>query len=156
MALRLAPWTVKKAIPFVRSHHRRLPRLQGAMWAIRVVSGDVTVGVALVGYPARVWSDDSLSVLRVAVVEGHPNACSMLYGACSRAARAMGAANLVTYTHDDEGGVSLRAAGWIDCGLTDGGEWSRDGRQRELAVDPNPKRRWLAPWSEKLRERKVA
>jgi len=40
-------------------------------------------------------------------------------------------------------------AGWIDGGLTDGGEHGREGRQRELAIDPTPKRRWWAPWSER-------
>jgi len=88
-----------------------------------------------------------LCVLRVAAMEGYPNACSMLYGACSRAAKAMGADRLVTYTHGDEHGTSLKASGWIDDGFTDGGEYTRPSRQRKLAIDPHPKRRWLAPWS---------
>lgn len=152
MKLRLAPWTVKKAIPFVSRVHRRLPKVQGAMWAVSVrVDGEV-VGVALVGHAARMLGPDALSVLRVAVMEGHRNGCSMLYGACSRAARAMGASDLVTYTHGDEHGTSLKAAGWIDGGLTDGGEWGREARPRQLAIDAQPKRRWWAPWSRRLAE----
>lgn len=120
------------------------------MWSVATWAHDEVVGVAIVGHPAReLMKDGTLAVLRVAVVEGHRNACSMLYGACSRAARAMGAENLVTYTHVDESGVSLKAAGWIDGGLTDGGEWDRDGRPRQLALDPEPKRRWWAPWSKR-------
>ncbi len=99
-----------------------------------------------------------LQVLRVAVVEGdasasgNKGACSILYGACARAARAMGASDLVTYTHLDEPGVSLRAAGWIEHGLTDDeAEWSRASRPRARALFPEQKRRWLAPWSEMLR-----
>lgn len=112
------------------------------------------VGVALVGHPAReLMRDDTLCVLRVAVLEAVPNACSMLYGACSRAAKAMGAQNLVTYTHLDEPGVSLRAAGWVDGGLTDGGEWVRDGRTSQPALFPDPKRRWWAPWSARASRR---
>src|SRR5881394_3519819 len=95
--LTLAPITVKAAVPFVRRVHRRLPRVQGAMWAVSVWTGDELVGVALVGSPARVWNGEVLCVLRVAVVETAKNACSMLYGSCSRAAKAMGARNLVTY-----------------------------------------------------------
>ena len=72
----------------------------------------------------------------------------MLYGACSRAARAMGATGLVTYTHLDEHGASLKASNWIYGGNTDGGEHSRPSRPRALAIDPLPKRRWWAPWSE--------
>ena len=148
--MRLRPCTVARALPFIRRVHRRLPKLQGAMWAVGAWRDEELVGVAVVGHPAReLMDDDTLAVLRVAVMEGMPNACSMLYGSCSRAAKAMGAVNLVTYTHGDESGVSLKAAGWIDGGLTDGGEWDRPGRPRQLALDPEPKRRWLAPWSER-------
>lgn len=73
----------------------------------------------------------------------------MLYGACSRAGKALGADNMVTYTHEDEDGTSLKAAGWIDGGLTDGGEWSRPSRPRQLALDTHRKRRWWAPWSDR-------
>jgi hypothetical protein len=134
--MRLRPCTVKRALPFVRSVHRRLPKVQGAMWAVGLWSGGELVGVALVGFPAREMNEDTLSVLRVAVREGHQNGCSMLYGACSRAAKAMGADNLVTYTHGDESGVSLKAAGWIDGGLTDGGEWDRPDRPAPAGSRP--------------------
>lgn len=148
--MKLCPWTVKAALPFVARVHRRLPKVQGAMWCVAVWNGGPEpVGVALVGHPARGLAADTLAVLRVAVIEGYPNACSMLYGACSRAARAMGAENLVTYTHADENGASLKAANWIDGGLTDGGEWSRASRPRQLALDPEKKRRWWAPWSKR-------
>jgi hypothetical protein len=122
------------------------------MWCVSVRSGPEVVGVALVGHPAQEWMEDDeiLSVLRVAVKEGYPNACSMLYGACSRAARAMGARSLVTYTHADEPGASLKAAGWKKHGRTEGGEHSRESRPRKMAVDPSPKDRWFAPWSHLL------
>lgn len=154
--LTLKPITVKAALPFVRQVHRRLPRVQGAMWAVSVRDLGGVVGVALVGNPSRVWNGDTLAVLRVAVIEGYPNACSMLYGACSRAAKAMGAGSLVTYTHGDEHGVSLRAAGWIDDGLTGGGEHDRPSRPRKAAVDALPKRRWWAPWSARATARPCA
>jgi hypothetical protein len=151
VSLRLRPMTVKEAKRLNGEIHRRLKKVQGAMWAVSVRAANDVVGVALVGSPARVWNEDTLAVLRVAVLEDNRNACSMLYGACSRAARAMGADNLVTYTHGDEHGSSLKAANWIRQGITEGGEWDREDRQRELAVDPLPKWRWLAPWSERLR-----
>jgi hypothetical protein len=151
--LRLAPITVKKARPFVALVHRKLKRVQGAMWAVSVWGGGELVGVALVGNPARVWNGEVLCVLRVAVIEGNPNACSMLYGACSRAAKAMGARNLVTYTHLNENGASLKASNWVPAGLTDDdAEWHRRERPRQLAIDPEMKCRWFAPWSEKAIE----
>lgn len=152
--LRLRPITIKRALPFVELVHRRLPDRQGAMWAISVRDLGGVVGVALVGHPAREYMGDdaTLEILRVAVIEGYANACSMLYGACSRAARAMGVDNLVTYTHLDEPGTSLKAAGWREHGITKGGEHSRAKRPRKKAVDSGPKRRWFAPWSAKLQE----
>lgn len=148
--MNVRPISVRHAIAFVASTHRRLPRIQGGMWAIGVYSDSCMIGVAIVGHPARLMMHDTLSVLRVAVIEGNPNACSMLYGACARAARAMGAQNLVTYTHADEHGASLKASGWIKDGSTDGGEWGRASRSRPKALDPAPKNRWFAPWSERL------
>lgn len=141
-ALHLRPWTVKRAhaLAFVADVHRKLPKVQGAMWCVSVRQGADIVGVALVGLPSQEQTTDELdmlSVLRVAVrddvrgVGRHANsACSMLYGACWRAARAMGATSLVTYTHLDEPGTSLRAAGWLDGGLTDGGTHDRPKRRR--------------------------
>lgn len=153
-ALLLRPITVRRstAIGFVADVHRRLPQVQGAMWGVSVLDQEsgVVVGVALVGHPSRAQtspSEEHLRVLRVAVREGTPNACSMLYGACWRTARAMGCIRMDTHTHLDEPGTSLIAAGWICGGLTRGGEHSREGRPRKNAIDPNPKRRWWAPGS---------
>lgn len=153
--MELRPISVKQALPFVRRIHRRLPKVQGAMWAVSVREGESVVGVALVGFPARVWNDSALCVLRVAVEEGRRNGCSMLYGACSRAGKAMGARNMVTYTQGDERGTSLKAAGWIDGGFTEGGEWDREERPRLPGIDSDPKRRWWAPWSAVLADNKV-
>ena len=152
MSLHLRPWTVKRstAIQFNADTHRRLPRIQGAMWCVSVRNGVEIVGIALVGHPSQEQTTDEydhLRVLRVAVKEGHKNACSMLYGACWRAARAMWVTSMDTFTHLDEPGISLRAAGWIEDGLTTGGEYSRKGRLRKPQADPNPKRRWWAPGS---------
>ncbi len=146
--MRLAPVTLKVARPFVKQVHRRLPHVQGGMWAVAVRNADdVIVGVAIVGAAARMLPTSDLCILRVAVRPGHFNACSKLYGACSRAARAMGATNLITYTHADELGASLRASGFLECGMTKGGEHNRKSRTRAPAIDPRPKRRWVAAWS---------
>lgn len=152
MSLRLRPWTVKRsaAIQFNADVHRRLPSIQGAMWCVSVREGEEIVGIALVGHPSQEQTTDEydhLRVLRVAVKEGHKNACSMLYGACWRAARAMGVTSMDTFTHLDEPGTSLRASGWTEGGFTAGGEHSRNGRPRKPQVDAAPKRRWWAPGS---------
>lgn len=155
MSLRLRPWTVKReaALDFVARVHRRLPKVQGAMWCVSVRSGAEIVGVALVGWPSQEQTTDEidhLRVLRCAVKEGYKNACSMLYGACWRAARAMGADSMDTFTNLDEPGTSLRAAGWIEAGTTKGGHYGRPSRARRPQVNAEPKRRWWAPGSKKL------
>lgn len=152
--LRLRPWTVKHAdaIAFIADVHRKLPKVQGAMWCVSVRDESDIVGVAIVGWPSQEQTTremDHLRVLRVAVKEGYKNACSMLYGAAWRAARAMGVDSMDTFTHLEEPGVSLRAAGWIEDGLTDGGEYDRPSRRRMKQVDAQPKRRWWAPGSTK-------
>lgn len=140
------------ALAFNAQVHRRRKRVQGGMWCVSVRSGEQIVGVAIVGWPAKEWTTDELDtlcVLRCSVIEGHRNACSMLYGACWKAARAMGCESMVTYTDLDEPGTSLRAAGWTDGGVTDGGEWDRPTRRRRAAVNAEPKRRWWAPGSKR-------
>ena len=125
-------------------------RVQGAMWCVSVRSGAEIVGVVLVGWPSQEQTSDEMDMLRVlrcAVKEGHPNACSMLYGAAWRAARAMGVTSMDTHTHEDEAGVSLKAAGWVYGGMTAGGEHDRKGRPRKAAVESRPKHRWWAPGS---------
>jgi len=85
----------------------------------------------------------TLEVNRVAT-DGTRNACSMLYAACWRAAKAIGYRKLVTYTLPEEGGASLRAAGWRCIGQAGGGSWSCTSRPR---VDTHPlqlKLRWEA------------
>jgi hypothetical protein len=152
-------YPVKYAKEWVRSVHRRLPDMTGAMWCIGLWLDDEMRGLAVVGRPCARRLDAekrariaTLEVIRVAVVEGTPNGCSILYGASSRAGRAMGLDGLLTYIHNDENGASLKAANWIEDGFTDGGQWDRDGRQRQLVVDHNPKRRWWAPWSKAIEE----
>ncbi len=159
------PIPVKRAERFVASIHRRLPRVTGGMWALAAMRGGAIVAVAMVGRPTARMSDaagklapqPNLEVLRVAAVErdasesGHKGACSMLYAACSRAAKEMGADNLFTYIHKDETGTTLKAAGWRSGGPAGGGEWDRDARPRQTAIDAETKLIWFAPWSHALR-----
>lgn len=61
---------------------------------------------------ARHYDDGhTVEVIRTAT-DGTDNANSMLYGACWRAAKALGYDRLITYTQAGESGASLRAAGW--------------------------------------------
>lgn len=146
--LRVVSCTVKAARRFVAEHHRHLPKFQGGLFACALMDGGGRVrGVAVAGNPARVWTAPGgvgtarLVVTRVAT-DGVAQGCSMLYGAMCRAARALGWLEVWTYTLPEEPGTSLRAAGFQDMGLTDGGEHDRPSRRRKPAVRADRKRRW--------------
>lgn len=143
MKLTLTPCTLSDASEFVKQHHRHHKPPQGGLFAVAVSDGKEVRGVAIVGRPvARNLQDGwTAEVTRVATL-GDKNACSMLYGACWRAARALGWRKLVTYTLPEEGGASLKASGWKLIGEAGGGSWSVPSRPR---VDKHPtqvKFRW--------------
>jgi hypothetical protein len=117
MSLNLAPTTLKKANDFVAAHHRHNGRTSrnGGKWAVSVTDDGRVVGVAIVGNPlsATLMDGFTAEILRVCVSEVAPtNVCSMLYGSCWRAWKAMGGRKIITYTLQTESGTSLRAAGF--------------------------------------------
>jgi len=143
--LELVPVSVQSARAYVDQHHRHHKAPQSGLFAVAVSRDDTIVGVAIVGRPvARCLQDEwTAEVTRVAT-DGSKNACSMLYGACWRAARALGYRKLVTYTLAVESGSSLRAAGWKVVAQVNGRSWNWRGRPR---VDKHPlqdKLRWEA------------
>lgn len=116
--LHVVPCTWAQACAMVNSLHRhhRAPRGHKLSVAVAVSDGTV-VGVAMLGRPvARILDDGfTLEVTRVAT-DGTQNACSALYAAARRIARAAGYRRLVTYTQQGETGSSLRGAGWRPAG----------------------------------------
>lgn len=136
--LSLQPITLREASRFVELHHRHHDPPTGGLFAVAVNAAGSVVGVAIVGRPvARALQDGwTAEVTRVAVIEGHKNACSMLYAAAWRACRSLGYRRLITYTLMREPGSSLRGAGWRRIGETeDARGWDRPGRPR---VDTHP------------------
>jgi hypothetical protein len=111
--LYLVPVSQRDAKAFCLMWHRHHAPPRGMKFAVGAAAGGVLVAIAITGRPvARAYDDGAtLEVTRVAS-DGTPNACSMLYGACARAAFALGYTRLVTYTQAGESGASLRAAGW--------------------------------------------
>lgn len=133
----LQPLTLKEARRFVDDNHRHHKAPQGGLFAIGLSEGDEVIGVAIVGRPVNRTMDNgwTAEITRVCVIDGHYNACSMLYSACWRAARAMGYKRLITYILKGEIGSSLLASGFRLVGEAGGGTWNRDGRPR---VDTHP------------------
>ena len=144
--LRVTPITLAEANAFVARHHRHHEPVPGAKFSLAVSDEDGIVrGVAIVGRPvARMLQDGWTLEVNRCCTDGMRNACSMLYGATWRAARALGYRRLVTYTLPEEGGSSLRAAGWRLIGEAGGGSWSRPSRPRVDTAPTQVKLKWEA------------
>ena len=127
--LDIVPVSLKEANAFVEQHHRHHGPVVGHKFSIGCTDGDRIVGVAIVGRPVSRYMDDGLTleVNRLAT-DGTRNACSMLYAAAWRAARAMGYKKLITYIMKTETGSSLKAAGWKCVGEAGGLRWT--GKRR--------------------------
>lgn len=144
MALHLSPLTLREANAFVRQNHRHHGESRGCILVVGVANeaGEVR-GVAVVGRPvARMLQDAWTAEVTRLCTLGDRNACSMLYRAAWRAVKALGYKRLVTYTLPEEGGASLRGAGFRLIGEAGGGTWNRTDRPR---VDEHPtqtKLRW--------------
>lgn len=150
MTLRIVPVDLAEANEFVRKLHRHSRPVRGHKFAIGVMLDQVLVGVAITGRPVAPRLDDGIAaeITRVCT-DGTRNACSILYGACRRAARAMGHQPIYTYTLPNEGGASLRAAGFIldkeDAGGPASAWHNRYGRTAEPVGDDlvGGKWRWV-------------
>ena len=109
------PLTLKSANELVDRLHRHHDPVQGYRFAIGAMVDDVLVGAIIVGRPVAPKTDQvfTFEVTRL-VTDGTKNACSFLYARAARAAEAMGARSIQTFTLPEEGGGSLRAAGWVE------------------------------------------
>lgn len=142
--MKISPITFKAANEFVAKLHRHHRPVVGCKFCVSVKDGDQLRGVAIVGRPVARGLDDGFTVeVNRCCTDGAPNACSMLYRAAWRAAVALGYTRLVTYTLPDEGGASLRAAGFVLDGRTAGGSWDTPARRRDDKAPTEPKLRWV-------------
>jgi len=141
LTLELRPIGTREASAVVLRLHRHLPRVVGGLFAVACFDGDELVGVGVASLPKAPRSRDGFTVeiSRVAT-DGHPNACSKIYGALGRACAAIGVKRIITFTRLDEPGTSLRASGFRETGLTREQSWDRPSRHRSHV--PSQVRRW--------------
>jgi hypothetical protein len=144
----VTPISLREACAFVAKHHRHSKPPRGHLFAVAVSVDDFVHGVAIVGRPVAAGLQDgwTCEVLRLAT-DGEPNACSKLYRAAWRAARAMGYRRLVTYTLATEPGTSCRAAGLRLVGTVVPARnrtnaWASKGRPRIDTEPHQAKFRW--------------
>jgi hypothetical protein len=123
--LELAPISLAAANAYVAENHRHHKPVRGHKFSIGCAHNGILAGVVIVGRPVSRYLDNgsTLEVTRLCT-DGTKNACSFLYGAAWRAAKALGYTKIITYTLESENGVSLRASGWKCAGLAGGLRWT--------------------------------
>ena len=112
--LKAVPLTLAQANEFVSLLHRHHKPCVGHRFSIGCMdeSGKI-VGVCIAGRPVSSSTNQEwvLEVSRLAT-DSTPNACSFLYGAAAKAAKALGYVSIQTFILESEPGTSLRASGW--------------------------------------------
>lgn len=148
--MRLRPVTLKQANALVGKLHRHHKAAVGHKFSIGLQDQGELVGAVIVGRPVARGSDNGFTaeVTRL-VTDGTKNACSMLYGAAARAAKAMGYDRIQTYILEGESGMSLKATGWRFERMTAGGLWNYTGQQRNNEHPLCRKQRWAKTLREK-------
>lgn len=154
MSLIAVPVTLRDANAFVLAFHRHHRPARGMKFAIGCsefvpcVIGSVggrLCGVAIVGRPVARGFDNGFTLeINRLCTDGTKNACSFLYGRAWRAAQQLGYTRMVTYTLPEEGGSSVRGAGWRLLGATKGGQWDTPSRRRGPVSVSGEKLLWEA------------
>jgi len=141
--LQIKPIHLKAASEYVKQYHRHNIPPVGGKFAVSCYSGDRLCGVAICGRPTARYSDDgaTLEIYRNCT-DGTYNACSKLYGACTRIARDMGYTRIITYTLVSETGASLKAANFIYCGEAGGKEWTGSRKRNYYVAPQEMKNKW--------------
>lgn len=141
--MNLVPITLRQANAYVRRLHRHSNPVAGQKFAVGLAVGDELRGVAIAGRPVARGLDDGLTIeiLRVCT-DGIRNGCTRLYGACCRAAAALGYRVAVTYTLESETGASLKAAGFKAVAGVRDRQWDCASRPREERDLVGGKIRW--------------
>lgn len=139
----IVPITYREAAEFVNRFHRHHKAPQGCKFAIGLSDCETMSGVAICGRPVSRRLDDgfTLEITRVCT-DGTKNACSMLYGACCRIAKAMGYRKVITYILESEDGASVKAANFKCEGVAGGTHWTGK-RNRGQDIPAEMKTRWV-------------
>ena len=149
--MRVIPLTLKQANALVDDLHRHHKPVRGHRFSLGLIDDDeILHGSVICGRPVARGCDPylTLEVTRL-VTDGTRNACSILYAAAARTAQAMGFDRIQTYTLETEDGASLRGSGWVEDGLTAGGQWTgTNGKERRSDQPTGPKRRWVKTFAQ--------
>lgn len=140
--MKIKPITFREACDFILKHHRHHRPTVSCKFCIAVFDDDKLCGVAVCGRPvSRHYDDGTVCEVNRLCTDGTPNACSMLYGACCRVAKAMGYERVITYILVSENGASLKASNFVCDGIAGGTHWTGK-RDRGQDIPNEMKTKW--------------
>ena len=141
--MEIRPITFKQAAAYVNEFHRHHKAPVGCKFCLGCYLGGELVGVAICGRPVSRHLDDGLTCeINRLCTDGTKNACSKLYGACSRVAKEMGYHKIITYILASENGASLKASNFVCEGEAGGTHWT-GVRNKGQDIPAEMKTRWV-------------
>lgn len=142
-SLEIRPITYQQARQFIILYHRHHGPPQGCKFCIGAFKDGKMVACAVCGRPvSRMLDNGQTCEITRLCSDGTPNACSFLYGACCRIAKAMGYKRMITYTLASENGASLKASNFMCEGTAGGIKWTGI-RDRGQNIPAEMKNRWV-------------
>lgn len=140
--MEIRPITFRDACAFIAEHHRHHRPTIGCKFCLGLFNEDRMVGCAVCGRPVSRHLDDGRTCeINRLCTDGTRNACSMLYGACCRVAKAMGYKTIITYILESENGASLKASNFSCDGIAGGTHWTGE-RNKGQSIPAEMKTRW--------------
>lgn len=147
------PISLKHANAFYVNHHRHSNKLPGHLFSICCKNmKNELLGVVSASRPVSRYLDDGLTieVRRLCVLKNKKNLCSVLYSKINKIAKIMGYTKIITYTLNEEIGLSLIASNFVFDGetssLSQNWNYSRKKPQQKIIqqkqLDGN-KKRWI-------------
>lgn len=140
--MKIIPITLKTANDFVTENHRHHKACRGCKFCLGLSNDGKLVGVAICGRPVSRYLDDGFTLeINRLCTDGTFNACSKLYAACIKVAKAMGYEKVITYILESENGASLKASNFHYDGVAGGKQWTGT-RKRDNGVPQELKKRY--------------
>ena len=146
----IVPISLKTANEFVTEKHRHHKACRGCKFCLGLTENGNLIGVAICGRPVSRHLDNGLTLeINRLCTDGTYNACSKLYAACVRVAKAMGYNKVITYILESENGARLKASNVDYEGIAGGKIWT-GSRKRDNGVPQELKKRYSFTIREEL------
>lgn len=114
MSLELRPCTLAEARRHIAANHSHNKAPVGWLFGTSVYANEQLAGVGVCSRPTAIgWNGKPYVEVTRVCTTGTRNACSMLYGALTKAALALGYTRVYTYTLATECASCVKAAGFV-------------------------------------------